>query len=534
MKRFKYDFEKAFCLNGIGIDSFSEALEEKLVQLDIERQNRLRIRLSIEEALLRMRDHFGEEAKVVGRIQKRFGKPSVEIAMTGDIFNPLSKAQVQMNDWSSSLLTAVGLNPQYSYQQGTNYLRIMLPSQKMNPVLKIIIAIVIGIALGLFFNAILSENAAENLCEQLLDPLYFVWNRILLAVSGPVIFLMVSTTLLNMNAVSEQGGDRRKVVARYFMFSFLTALVAVIIGHLFFRPNLQTDALADTGDFSILQELFSIIPDNVFNPLIQANTPQILIMAFALGWALIVLGDRVNALKSIVRQLNMIGLLLAAWISRLVPYFAAILICMQIIKSHTVLLTGLWKVLLLALAASLITMASSVLVLSITKKVPAKRIMQKLWRPFAIALKNGSLDASFGLAEHSCVYDFGIEKNYASVSLSQGLVLFMPINVIGTLMFTVFAASKFDIDVSFYWFVIAMILAVVLFVATPPVPGANLLAYIVIFAQLGIASQALIDAMIFDIVFGIFAAAANQALLQIELTLQADKIGLLDIDRLRK
>ena len=54
-----------------------------------------------------------------------------------------------------------------------------------------------------------------------------------------------------------------------------------------------------------------------------------------------------------------------------------------------------------------------------------------------------------------------------------------------------------------------------------------------IFAQLHIPSAALIDAMIFDILFGIVAAAANESLLQMELILQADRLGLLDLDRLR-
>ena len=34
--------------------------------------------------------------------------------------------------------------------------------------------------------------------------------------------------------------------------------------------------------------------------------------------------------------------------------------------------------------------------------------------------------------------------------------------------------------------------------------------------------------MIFDIIFGIFASAANQSLVQMELILQADKLGLLN------
>ena len=78
------------------------------------------------------------------------------------------------------------------------------------------------------------------------------------------------------------------------------------------------------------------------------------------------------------------------------------------------------------------------------------------------------------------------------------------------------------------WYVTAVVLSVVLFVATPPVPGANLLAYIALFAQAGIPADALICAMIFDVFFGIFANAANQSLLQLDLVLQADRIGLLN------
>jgi hypothetical protein len=77
-------------------------------------------------------------------------------------------------------------------------------------------------------------------------------------------------------------------------------------------------------------------------------------------------------------------------------------------------------------------------------------------------------------------------------------------------------------------------MAVVVFVATPPVPGANLLAYVVLFTALGIPEDALLDAMTFDIVFGIFAGAANQAMLQLEMVYQAARFGLIDIGRLRQ
>ena len=160
-------------------------------------------------------------------------------------------------------------------------------------------------------------------------------------------------------------------------------------------------------------------------------------------------------------------------------------------------------------------------------------LIRKVRAPFIKTIRYGSLDASYGLAVQACS-KMGIERRFTNVAMPQGLVLYMPVNVIGTLIFTMYAADHFNVTVTPIWFGAAIILAIVLFVATPPVPGANLLAYIAIFAQLGIGSDALIDAMIFDIVFGIFASAGNQLLLQMELLHQSDKLGFLNKALLRK
>ena len=147
---------------------------------------------------------------------------------------------------------------------------------------------------------------------------------------------------------------------------------------------------------------------------------------------------------------------------------------------------------------------------------------------FLKTLRKGSLDASFALSEKVCVQKLGIEKHFVTVGLPHGLVLFMPISALGTLVFTMYTASVYHLEVSPSWYLMVLVLATLLFVATPPVPGANLLAYAALFVQFGFPSIALIDAMIFDIIFGIFAAAANQLLLEMDLTLQASRIGLLD------
>ena len=527
-------FRKTYPLDIFGIDQFIDELEAEMVQLDIERQNRLRIRLSLEESLLRFRDRFGDEEVFEAAIIRNFGHPSIQITLVQDVFNPLSKEESDFNDWSGSVLISAGLSPQFSYSKGVNVLRIVLPAKRLNPVLKIAIAIAAGILTGVIIAAILADGPQMHAAEYFFQPLFHAWNRILLAVSGPVIFFMVASTLLNMRSISEQGGDSRIVVMRYFLFSLVAGVAATVLAQIVFMPDVKGEEMSGVKASSIFESfLNNIIPENVVAPLSEANTPQILVMAFVLGTALLVIGERAKPLITLTTQCNLVGMLLAEWISRLVPYVVAVLICYQILNGHTRLLIGVWKPFLLALLASAVCLTISLLIVSARKGVSVKVLIRKVRAPFIKTIRYGSLDASYGLAVQACS-KMGIERRFTNVAMPQGLVLYMPVNVIGTLIFTMYAADHFNVTVTPIWFGAAIILAIVLFVATPPVPGANLLAYIAIFAQLGIGSDALIDAMIFDIVFGIFASAGNQLLLQMELLHQSDKLGFLNKALLRK
>ena len=90
------NYEKKFQLSGRGIDTVSTDIETELTKIEVESLNRIRIRLSIEEALLRMREQFGEETEFAARIYYRFSRPVIEIALDGAVFNPLKKEQSRL------------------------------------------------------------------------------------------------------------------------------------------------------------------------------------------------------------------------------------------------------------------------------------------------------------------------------------------------------------------------------------------------------------------------------------------------------
>ena len=528
-------YKNTFSLKPAEIDAFSDQLEASLISIQAERKNRIRIRLSMEEALLRLKDNYGEEAQVTAVIDSRLGSSFIQIELEGAPYNPLSQEDTELDDWNSSLLTAIGLSPRYSYSGRKNSLRLTLPSKKINPVLKIILAILIGTLAGIWGDTLLSPETSDFLYNTFLDPLYEMWNRILNVLSGPVIFFMVLTTILNAYKITEKGGNSQHTLLRYFVFSICIAVLTILLGASVFSFSLD-NIVMNTGEVEeIVRKLFHLIPNEFFSPFMASNTPQLLTMAAVIGNVLNRIGSPAEDLKRNIRQINMIGLTLADWVSRLVPFFVSTLIIHEVWrKSIEVFTDTLWVCLFLSLIASIVCILAFTGYICIKYHTPVWLLMKKLWSPFAMTIRSGSLNESFGETRQCCIHRLGINNDFTAMSLPYGLVLFMPVSVIGTMVFIIYAAMQFHVDISVLWLVTAAVLGVVLFVATPPVPGANLLAYIAIFTQLGIPKDALIAAMIFDVLFGLFACAANQTMLQMELILQADRIGLLNRESLNR
>ena len=121
----------------------------------------------------------------------------------------------------------------------------------------------------------------------------------------------MTTAVLNLTKVTEQGGSGTHAVIRYFRASlictFLTSLVAVpFFGIRIYEEEINTQRAA-----LLLQEITKIIPGEIVTPFIESDTPQLLIMAVAVGVALNTIGTQARNLTRIIKQMNMVGLLLA-------------------------------------------------------------------------------------------------------------------------------------------------------------------------------------------------------------------------------
>ena len=524
---------KTFSLNSESIDSFSEYINQILVDIGAERPNIFRIRLSLEEALLRIRDRFGEDETVELIVTKGFNRMVIQLEHEADAFNPLSEIESELEDWSSTLLTAVGLSPQYSYSGRANILKIFIPLKRINPFIKLMVALVGGIIFG-FVGLSLSGDTLTELVTNVMDPIYQLFSRILAQTAGPIIFFMVMNTVLNMGKVEERGANGKRIIGRYLVLSFSITLMAFAI-LLLILPDLKLGSGMDTDEATgLFSYLLEMVPNDILTPFIESNSPQLILLAVFIGNAINIIGSQAKNLARIMRQLNMVGMTVAEFVSNLVPIFAFLLVAFEIWIGQTGLLEKVWMVLLICFGMGLIWFLIVWIYVSKKEKVNAVNLFKALMKPFKMTVITGSLDASYGESESLCADRLGINRHFAIASIPHGLVMYMPMNCVGALTFSIFAAIHYNIAFSNPWFITLILLSVLLSVAAPPVPGVDLLAYIVIFAQLGIPGTAMIDAMIFDVAFSLIASAGNQLLLQLDLILQADNMGVLNKNILHK
>ena len=524
----------AFNLSDTEIDEASEWLVENLAEANVDKSDCLRMRLLLEEALLNMAEHYGDQTQVNTHLEKHQGRIRLRVVVEGSRFNPLKPDSNTEEDLPASLFTVIDLRVQYSYSMGANVLRISMPRKTMNPVLKIIIAIAIGAAVGILGNIAIPNELQEAFSNAVLSPIANMWVRLLQAISGPIVFLTALTATFGTKRIADFGGSRISTIARYFIISTVVVLFTLACSRPFFPLDIAATHGYSTVLSSSLDEVLQIVPGNLIEPFITANTLQLLLIAIVTGYLLASLESQVKDINNLVSQLNTLGLTVAKHACEVVPFFVGLLLCLKLWTHDMDLLDSIWLPLVLSTAISAVVFLIGILAASARFHVSPRLLALKFKGPFVDALRRGTLDFSAvdDLAAF-CKNQLGIDGEFARATLPQGLFLYMPTSAIGICVFVLFAAQTQGIPVDQAWFAAAAALSVVLAVATPPMTGANLLSFVVAFSYLGISSDVYLDVMVFDIVFDVLCIAFDQAMLQIETIFQAEHMGFLDEDALR-
>lgn len=535
----KYEnFSGEYILNGESIDLMAARVEEFLYSLGMERANVLGIRLSIEEALLRWLDHFsakGIEPEVKFFTGKSFFRPIINIELRGEEVDPLQTPgrERDTGDWIATTMANIGLSPKYTYVKGHNVLNLILDRPQINPGVRLLLGIVAGLLIGFITKGVFSEEMINTLTNSFFEPVQEAFFRLLKATAGPVIFFTVLTAICGIGSAAIMNKSGKRLIGKFLISSTVMTAVFFILMRLIIRPDYMGSPPWTTAT-SLFETFLGFVPGDVVSPFLNTDSPQLILLAIIIGNALLVLGSQADRLVKIANQANSVGLLVAEWISRIIPVFVAILLAIRILDGTIVRFRTIWMpILIFHIFVALYLLAKFVLT-SRKHKVPVKKLWEKIRPSFMIAFRNASVNAAFGETRICCERKLGIDSKLVDYGLPLGLVIFMPASTVSLMASTLYAVTCYNITINTLWIILAIILVVALQAASPPVSGVDTLAYVAIFARLGIPSEALIMAIVCDIIFCFISSAVNQAMLQLDLIDEAKRLNTLDNNILQK
>lgn len=517
----------------------NEAIQQAVAEIDpflkkekIDRQNAIRLRLTLEELLLRLREREDAPDTFQLSMGRRFGKASILLRYGGAALNPTA-APEEEETWQSQILTNLGLSPAWSYRSGRNTVRLDLPGTRgMSTLLRLLIAVVAAVAVS-FAGNYLPETVRAGLNEYLLTSLFNAFLGLISTLAGLMIFLTVASGIFGIGDTAALSRIGKTSLLRFLIAAFFVSGIAILMT-LPFVPLQQAPAAQGESQIGKITEMiFNILPGNPVRPFLEGNMMQIIALAVLTGVVLLILGDRMKRVRTLIEDLSSVVRMMMEIICRLIPLFVFVSLIRQIWSGAARLMLTLWKPLGLYVLTILLVSALQLLYASLRTKTSPVLLIQKALPAFLVGITTASSMAAYSNSETDCVKRMGISKKLFDFGFPIGMVVYMPGAAIGFVVMPVFLAQLYGLEVNLSWYVMLFIIAAVLSFAVPPTPGAALTCYGIVLGQLGIPMEGILMAVTLDIVFDFMSTGFDILLLQWELLIQADILQMLDHEKLK-
>ena len=163
------------------------------------------------------------------------------------------------------------------------------------------LAISLGIVLG-YLCLHLPDTVRSFLIDDLVSPVNSVVLGIISGISGPVVFILILSSIITLESIKELTDLTFKIFKRFVWITLFMIAVSLAVSGFFFN---SFGAKGIDFDPSYLIELvLSVVPTNLIDPFLTNNIPQLVVLGVLMGSALLLLGDKVSGIKEMLLQLN--------------------------------------------------------------------------------------------------------------------------------------------------------------------------------------------------------------------------------------
>ena len=213
-----------FVLNRPGIDEAVEVLDKWLKRAGISKSSEIRIRLAMEELLLRIYEHY--DGEIVGELQTKRGLGTTRfiISYKEEAYNPISRREEQDDTVFPEIMARLGLQPEWSYKKGTNRILFRCPGRTIRMEALLVGAVLLAVLSGILAPGI-PGGLRSGLLEYLYDPVSETFMDALNTFIGFMILFTILGGICSIGSVADFSRMGKRIIFRMIGLTFVeTAL----------------------------------------------------------------------------------------------------------------------------------------------------------------------------------------------------------------------------------------------------------------------------------------------------------------------
>jgi len=356
--------------------------------------------------------------------------------------------------------------------------------KKLSLAAQIFIALICAVIVGL-----LMQNASDK-ANAYIKPFGTIFLNLVKFIVSPIVLFSIMAGVVSMKDLKKLGKIGGITLIYYFCTTAVAVSIGLVVANLFKGafPVLSTASLtyAAPKGTAPLDVLVNIFPSNFILPISSANMLQVIVMALLIGFAVILLGDKVDPAIATINRWNEIFMKCMEMILKLSPIGVFCLLAPVIAANGAAILGSLAKVLL---AAYICYLVHGLVVYSLTVStmggISPFKFFKEMAPAIAFAFSSASSVGTLPL-NMECTRRLGVSKEVSSFVLPLGATINMDGTAIYQGVCAVFIAACYGIDLSFAQMVTIVLTATLASVGTAGVPGAGMVMLAMVLTSVGL------------------------------------------------
>ena len=380
----------------------------------------------------------------------------------------------------------------------------------------ILISMILGLIVGLILNFYVTNTFIKEVV--LIDNVFYLGGNLFIKLMKmlvvPLVFCSIIVGVTSISDIKKIGSIGGRAILIYLLTTALAVSIALLIAGIV-EPGigLNMTGLADpsnvTTNVTVTNTILDMIPDNPLNSLANGDMLPLIIFGVVVGFILAKLKEETATINKLFTEGNTVMMEM----TNIVMKFAPIGVFCLIAKTFATLgMDGLMPLskyvacVLLALAVQAFIVYPTLLVI-FTRLNPIK-FFKKFFSVMLFAFSSSSSNATIPLNLEK-LSEMGVSKEVSSFTIPLGATINMDGTAIMQGVVVMFAAQAYGIDLGLSALITVIFTAVMASIGTAGVPSVGLVTLNMVFASVGLPTDAIGIIMGIDHILDMIRSAVN-------------------------